>query len=673
LITGQAGTFGTQRRIFGGRAEGLTRAANVESVWGWLPYLTLIVAIGLFCVAVGDTLSRNGSPGADLVFWIGIMLIFTPIVIRLFAVRVHRVERIGLVVIAGLGLYLVKIWQSPLNFTLYDEMLHLRTVDDILRLGQLFQPNPILPVSPYYPGLEIVTDALVRISGLPVFVAGLTVVGVSRMLLMAGLYLIFEQASGSPRIAGLGAVLYMTNSNFVFWGAQFAYQSLALPLSVFVLYLLIRRAGLQKRDRLPYIGLAVSAAIGILAVVVTHHVTMYLLAAFLMVWVVIELFWDGIRKFIEAIVRRFQKLIPRLKPRIAWMLTDPTDPFEMDQQHEVERRHPAYLFALGGTVVGVLYMFYVATPAIAYLSSPLVRGIGDFIGLITGELKTRTLFSNSTGLFIAPAWERYNGVIATGLVGLGIMLGLVYGWYRLRKSRLSIAFLLVSAFYPASLVLRFTTSSWEISNRLSDFLLIAVSFTLAVGLVSFRPSLRPGLIRFAITAALALVVLLGGITSGMAPWERMPGAYIPSADPRSVELEGTITAQWALKYLGPDNRMAADRTNSALMGSVGSQEVLYADNRTERTYFIFFGASFDPYPRSIVTSGQIHYLMIDHRFLTDPSLLGFYYESGEPHLPGVPTLDPVGYAKLDTVPLLSRIYDEGNLVMFDSGRLLHDP
>ncbi len=58
---------------------------------------------------------------------------------------------------------------NPLYFASFDEFLHWRTADDILRTGHLFSENSMLPVGPYYPGLEIVTNALSTTSGLSTF------------------------------------------------------------------------------------------------------------------------------------------------------------------------------------------------------------------------------------------------------------------------------------------------------------------------------------------------------------------------------------------------------------------------------------------------------------------------------------------------------------------------
>ena len=49
---------------------------------------------------------------------------------------------------------------------------------------------------------------------------------------MAALFVLFTRVSGSARLAGIAVMIYAGNSNFLFWGAQYSYESLSLPLLV---------------------------------------------------------------------------------------------------------------------------------------------------------------------------------------------------------------------------------------------------------------------------------------------------------------------------------------------------------------------------------------------------------------------------------------------------------
>src|SRR5205085_2036248 len=155
------------------------------------------------------------------------------------------------------------------------------TAQDIVNTGQLFSPNSLLVVSPYYPGLELVTTALSNIGNIPVFEAGLITLAAARLVFVLSLFFFFSMVSGSTRVAGIACLVYMTNPKFLYFDSQFAYESLALPLAALVLYVVARR-GHSSRAR--WLGLTLIGVLGVAAVVTTHHVTSAMLIAFLVLW-----------------------------------------------------------------------------------------------------------------------------------------------------------------------------------------------------------------------------------------------------------------------------------------------------------------------------------------------------------------------------------------------------
>ena len=72
----------------------------------------------------------------------------------------------------------------------------------------MLHANPVLPVTGHYVGLPAITDAVSSLTGLKVFGAGILVIGVARLVIMLGLFLLFEDVSGSARVAGLAALFY---------------------------------------------------------------------------------------------------------------------------------------------------------------------------------------------------------------------------------------------------------------------------------------------------------------------------------------------------------------------------------------------------------------------------------------------------------------------------------
>src|SRR5665213_433734 len=130
------------------RAHLRIRGANA------LPWVFLSVAAGLLAASAGDALGRTGRSGGLPLFWLGLVLIMFPAALRLTSKRPRVGERAALVVLVGLGLYGVKVLRDPFAFTYGDELLHLPNLAQILTTGRLFGANPILSISPRYPGLE---------------------------------------------------------------------------------------------------------------------------------------------------------------------------------------------------------------------------------------------------------------------------------------------------------------------------------------------------------------------------------------------------------------------------------------------------------------------------------------------------------------------------------------
>ena len=212
--------------------------------------VALSAAFGVLAVAAG-TAGRHGyadSSHADYTYWVGQVLIFVPTSIRLLTRRGStEAGTVATIVILTVAQYLCKVCYSPLSFTYSDELSHWRTAENILLTGKLFTPNYILPISPPYPGLEEAATAIVQITGLPLFVAGLIVAGIAHLLLAVTLYLFFRNVGRSQRLAGIAILVYTTNLGMAYFNSLFAYQTLALAFLGVVLIAAWRLTEAQSR------------------------------------------------------------------------------------------------------------------------------------------------------------------------------------------------------------------------------------------------------------------------------------------------------------------------------------------------------------------------------------------------------------------------------------------
>lgn len=593
-------------------------------IWGGFPFLTLVVAIGLLIVAFADTAARATNVWAEPLFWSGLLIIYVPVMLRLCSVLATREERLALVIIVGLGLYFVKVLHSPLGFTYHDETAHWRTAIDIFRSGHLFAKNPLLLVSPLYPGLENATVALASTSNLTIFTSGIIILAAGRFVLLLALFLFYEEISQSARSAGIAAMLYMINPQFLFFDAQYAYESLALVFAILVLFVLIRRLRVRDRER---IGFNLVILLGLASTIVTHHITSYALMAFLMLWAVI-MFW---------VMRRSQGDMGNL-----------------------------FILAL---VITLTWTIYIATLTVGYLAPNLRAGATELFQLIRGESFGRELFHSSSGK-TAPLMEQMFGFGAVGCLLIAIPFSLLHAWRQYRTNILALTLMIGTLAYPVSLALRLTHGGYEISARSAEFLFIAIAFVLTIGIIKLLQTGRNMLLAWLGITAYTIIVLVGGVVIGRADWMRLPGTYIVGADTRSIESQGVAAAEWARIMLGPGNRIATDRTNRMLMGTYGEQYPVTSYGEHIYTSQLFFAPTLSPVELTILRQGKLKYLVVDHRLSSALPQLGFYFEIGEPGtFERTAPIDPAALAKFDKLQNISRVFDSGDIVIYDVGEL----
>src|SRR5579859_2310237 len=639
------------------------RPDTLPSQWGWLPGLSAVAALGLLTVSMANRLSSAGYQGVEPLFWLGLVVIVGPITARLLVSRVARSERLGLVIVAGLGLYLVKFLQSPFAFTYSDEFIHLYNADQIAQTGRLFSQNPLLPATALYPGLESATAAIMRLAGLDGFSAGLIVVGLARLIMVLALFLLFEQVGRSARVASLASLLYMANANFLFWSAQYSYESLALPLAVLVLFAVVRRdAARLPAERL---SLTVVALLMTCAVVVSHHLSSYFLAAALLLWAL--LFW-GQR---QAAFRRATIWLSRVTASVAWQrLAAPVSWF-MGRP----ARRPAGLSSAGegpgglaifALVAALFWLFFVASYTLQYLSPVFARALSSVTQTISGEDTARTLFQSSSG-YVAPVLERVLGLSSVLLCGLGLPFGLRQVWRRYLHNPVALLLVAAAIGYFATLGLRFVPAAWEIGNRASEFLFIGLAFVLATSRLprglGLRQLMRP------ILAAAILVIFVGGVISGWQPQLRLAQVYEVAVGNVRLEPAGAAAARWTLATLGPGHHFATDESNGRYLLAYGEQDVLAGRDRSIKS--LFEATKVQDWQLQILQDVPIEYLAVDRRLVSADNMAGYFFDSGNQWpLPPYQLLPPSNYTKFEQLGQVSRIFDAGDLVIYDVRKLL---
>jgi hypothetical protein len=224
--------------------------------------------------------------------------------------------------------------------------------------------------------------------------------------------------------------------------------------------------------------------------------------------------------------------------------------------------------------------------------------------------------------------------------------------------------------YPASLGLRLTQRGAEASNRASEFLFLAVAFVLAVAATECWLKVCDTWKGRYLLGIWATVLFAGGVILGWPSWARLPGPYLVGADMRSIEPQGVAAARWARDNLGPGARVAADRTNRLLIGYYGEQRPItgYGDNVDESP--VFFAPELGKFEIDTLQQGQVRYLVVDQRLTSGLPMVGVYFEQGEPNTFVHRTpIDPQALAKFDRAKGVNRIFDSGDISIFDVGAL----
>jgi hypothetical protein len=594
--------------------------------WGGGGLLCLLSsALGLFVMALAANAGRFNLRPADLLFWVALVLMVVPTGLRVALPETSRGERIGLLVALGMALYFVKVYEYPTHFAFYDEFLHWLTAQTIATQHHLFFSNTLLPISPLYPGLENFTNAISSVTGLPIFYTALVVAGVARFIMILALYLLFEMLSHSSRIAGIAILIYITSPHFLFFDAQYAYETLAIPLSILTLFTLLGtiRGLLGKR-----VGSMTVTWLCLVAVIVTHHITSYILLAFLALWGLV------------ATVQRQKALA----------------------------RNTITLTVLLGFQTVIFWLFYAGTLVLGYLSPYLISSVQETTKLIAREQGSKQLFSDPTGQ-VAPLWERLTATGTTGIVLLLLPFALWQIWRHHRRDSLTITFALASLVFPASVVLRLTPVGGELASRISTLLYVPLAYVLARGLLHYRLDRIPQWVQHGALIVLVAFTLIGGAITGGGPlWARLPGPFLVSADERSISSEGIDAATWAQQYLGDNNRVATDRINQILMGTYGDQQVITEINDNIQISPLFYSDTLDSYDLSLISRANIRYLVVDQRLTTGLPRVGLYYDTGDPQVNGhTQQITSAELSKFNGLYPINHVFDSGNIEIYDVG------
>jgi hypothetical protein len=588
-----------------------------------------ITGLGLCVEGFAMAVAPRRPAEGQLLFFAGLVIPFT---VYLTVLMVRRLGSLREITVVVLGLYpaLVYRMSSPLVLAGYDEQLHNQTLMDLLRGSGLFSLNPILRVSPFYPGLEVLTGAGIRLTGLPVVLAESLVVLLCRLLLVLIIYHGALLVSPSRRGASLVVAFYAVSSEFYSFNAGFAYQTLALTLGLGGIYLL-RRAQLADSAAATRWLFSIASLV-LIATAATHHASSWMVLAFL----------------------------------IAWAALSPNG----------ERKLSACAAVIMGVAVGIWTA--ARAPLLGAYFAPIFSGVLQTTKAFLGGTSGHQIFGPSAGTPPPPDWERVLLVVYTLTCTAA---ALVCAWIILprafhnRDRMLGLLGVLTLAF-PITAAAHFDPTVGEFGDRAATFLFLPLALSCSLIIqrhprVARRTANGQNPMRPAVLIALiggTAVTYLGGILLGSNPdWNRLPGPYLVSADFRTED-PGTLAAvDWAATHLPTGSTVVADRVPALLLAS---QARLWPVTNPQQGFVpaqLYFSDSWGPQETAIVKALHIDYLYVDTRLTESLPMLGYYISEGETSNPT--RITGADVAKFAHVRGLKTVYHHGPVTIYDTSGL----
>ncbi|GAB1640969.1 hypothetical protein [Krasilnikovia sp. MM14-A1259] len=601
---------------------------------GHAPLVLALSSLGVLLVAFSYQGGRNGASSAMTAYWIGQVVVFTPVVLRLLSRRMAGVgESFLLVMGLAVNQYLLKWMYSPDQFRFPDELQHWLATTVLMETGKLFQPNPALPPAVHFPGLAEMAAGLSGLTGMPVTASGVIVAGVAHLVFVGVLFATALRASNSPAVAGVACALYATAMHYLFFNSMFLYQTAALPF--FMLTIWATRRWLAEGGK-PFAIIAVGS---ILVTTVSHHVTAFALVATLVLLAVADL-----------VTQRPRRAATLVMPAVALAIV-------------------------------AAWILFVASDVIEYLEDPITQVIATVRQLLNDET---TPEAASAAVSVGQLVVQGAGLLGLFVLYLACVRDMIH---RHDRDSWRWAAVVGSFLFFAGNAVRFLGQNGpEISGRLQTFTYIPIAILSAIALVRgvqiipLRDSAGhrwraaapvydypapvgwPLFTRVAAGSALVTLLMIGARAGGWPPLvSLLPGPYLPGGFERSVDAYGVAAANWERETLGPDHRIGGDVTSVSLGSTYGRQDpvrevgpLFYADH---------WGLAED----DLATRVHLEYLVVDQRLTTRLPVSDAYFEN-DPRAGRITSpLTTAQIGKFDTLSEVDRVYDNGTVRIYHVG------
>jgi hypothetical protein len=593
---------------------------------GWIGPVLVIVSLGVLAQAWIGYLGRTADAPSSTWWYFSLCLIYTPSAALVMSRRLSDTARIWLTLYMSVALLVTRFMLYPTQFVYHDELINYRVLLSIDHSGHLFAPNSLLPATGDYPGMEIAASAIHQLTGLSPHLAGVLTLLLARIIMTLALIRIIERVSKKATVGCLAALIYATNPQYVFFNSQFAYQSVAIPLCFFCIYVFT-----IPRERRTLTAVVPSAGV-IIAIAATHHLTSLALVVVLLIW--------------YAFTRITRRPVDLLLP-----------------------------VAVAGILIVAARTWLARSVILPYIGEIAHNSVVNIVNLANGK-SNHKFFTDPAG-DRNPAWQAVPSIASVLTLTSALIPAL---WLAVIKRRLLSAAVMVlftiAAIYPMIPAGHLTDATAEVADRSSGFVFVGLGYLVAAWWfrdVPFHRHAKGGyftIARHTWVLALGLTIcFVGGTVIGSGPdWLHGPGQYLVSADNRSVDPLALQAAQWEGRSLPPDSRVYADRVNGLLAAVYGNQNVLTSLGDSISTGSFSTLLLGPPTPAEVYEAchSTLQYLIADQRLSWSLPHVGVYIDRGEYPAAARTSPPPSAYLeKFDGIAGAQRIFDNGVIRVFD--------
>lgn len=612
-------------------------------------------AIGSALVAISFHLATLGTQ-RDLmfaVFWIGMLVGLIPFVTYGIARTTPPVGRVLSVLGVAAFTTLPRILRNPNGPLFHDEFAHLRAITDIIATGLPGGFNSLVTPIPQFPGLHAVAAWISGITQLSPWAAGLTVVSVAHVIGLLGVYVLARHTGLTGRGATLAAMVYATNANWMYFESQLSYESLGLPLAIWVLVLALMAIRMQGPRRWALVAVTGPLAY---AVATVHHLSSFgLLGILALVAVVITV--NHLRGGRDASVP------------LAWFTFGTVATGSLVRMWSNLNLLSDYLGSPASTSWGRIFTFAWDMIAKARLVSVIQQYFLE--GQIPGS-PVRSPFGGGD----LPPLERF-----AGYAGVAILAALfvTYVTVRFREWRagaeppnvIQTAYVVLSAFYFASMPFVLTISGGESAHRSWSYSMIGVG-VLAGAMLDWwarRPTRHAvtgipwvSTVAFSLTWA---ILLAGGVATGVNETYRFPEPGKNVSDLTAASSETQALGEWFAGNAVRNTWIIADRYSSLAIVEAGGMQLAPASPAFP--YWDLYITREDPKASLVgeMAALGVKYVVVDSRMATEIPENGFWFTRGEPNaLSNTPLATGCALDKFNYADWLTAVYSSTHYTVY---------